>query len=656
MSKSQWAGKRFICMLRQSDDKEGNSSVQAQLAFLMQEGEKLGMKYVDKISLEGVSGSLPGNRSDLTALFERKRQKDDFDILMLQRVDRLTRGGTSHGFWIEHECTRAGITLIFAGDDIPQGRYASLIKVAKYESAFEQAFGTSQRTSQGMQFALENGNAITCTHTPYGCWRLYLSADGTPNHIIRDLRDGRQWKLHPHTYEMIDSYGTIGGGSRGHYRKQSSEKVLLTHGDANEAQVVREIFQLHFIEGWGGKRISDHLNRRSVPSPRGKQWSQRQVESVYEQEAYTGRTVGNRHSSGIHHKRSRGGPQPLNRTQTELATAKSLRPKLRDFDEWEIQKQPLLDDFLDERVKKLALAAHEIRWKRMCNPHRKPRSTSKHATSEYLLSNLLTAKQDGEKLVGVLCGKEGHRIRYYRHKKGRRGYTKGSIYNKMFPAEKLEKPIVEMIAGILLDLPNLREKVTGFVVAQMRSSDDLTLHLEDLISSREKIKKRTNLIVATLDDDALQDVKQELSRLAAERRSLDEQIVAAKATRQHSVMPPEETAQRVLEQLAQLGNDLPKLPNYALRQVLMNLLSSVVCDMGSKRVEISLTLPLWALVNTASIDERMRTVTSQQLPASYDTHTGSGLKLAEIHCIAISQPIRSCYQCTRRAFDERAAA
>ncbi|MFA9478972.1 recombinase family protein [Phycisphaerales bacterium AB-hyl4] len=78
------------------------------------------MVLVDEIILKGVSGSLPGKRDDLPQLLERKRSADDYDVLLVQRLDRLTRGGTSHGFWIDHEFEKAGITILATGDDLPE--------------------------------------------------------------------------------------------------------------------------------------------------------------------------------------------------------------------------------------------------------------------------------------------------------------------------------------------------------------------------------------------------------------------------------------------------------------------------------------------------------------------------------------------------------
>jgi DNA invertase Pin-like site-specific DNA recombinase len=423
-----YTGKRYIALVRASDATEGTTSTQAQLAMLHEKAASLKMVRAQdgEIVLNNVTGSMPGKRQDMTNLIQRKQTQNDFDVLVVQRLDRLTRSGSDHGFWFEHELKRAGIHLYIVGDDIPEGRYASLIKVAKYEAAREQAFSISQRSTQGYQLALEEGRVTTSSHTPYACWRMYLTTDGKPLHIIRDLRDGRQEKLDPDTHAVIDTYGQVGGGSKGHYRKQKHEKVLLMPGNENEIAVIRTIFDLHFRQGWGGKRIADHLNRQSIPSPCGKQWSQRQVEVLYNNEVYTGRSVANRTSSGIYHQRNHATPKPTNLDPSVHATAKTIPVQLRPADEWFVTEQPLLKDLLgDEQLRALAIEGQDRYWRHMADPDRPKLSKSKHKTSDYLLSGILHAKQDGGALVGVPCGRVGKKVRYYRHRRGRTGYTKG---------------------------------------------------------------------------------------------------------------------------------------------------------------------------------------------------------------------------------------
>jgi DNA invertase Pin-like site-specific DNA recombinase len=198
MSESKFKGKRYICLVRASHSTE-ELSTDAQLKMQNDAAQKEGMIYVDKKVSDGLTGSLPGKREDLEELLERKRTKNDFDVLVLQRVDRLTRGGLRHGFWFEFECQRLGIELFFVGDDIPDGPHADLVLFMKYQAAKEQAYSISQRSTQGSQFALEQGRVIPSSRTPFGCWRMYMTADGKPSHIIRNVGDGRQEKLNPIT-------------------------------------------------------------------------------------------------------------------------------------------------------------------------------------------------------------------------------------------------------------------------------------------------------------------------------------------------------------------------------------------------------------------------------------------------------------------------
>lgn len=646
MKEYNYEGKGYICMVRASNLSE-ELSTDAQLAMLIEGVREKHMVYVDKVVLDGVTGSLPGGREDLKALLHRKKTVNDFDVLVLQRLDRLTRGGATHGFWIEHEFTCAGIQLLFVGDDIPVGPYANLIKVAKYEAAREQAFSISQRSAQGGQFALEQGRNITSARTPYGCWRLYLNSEGKRSHILRDLRDGRQQKLHPETRDVIDTYGEIGGGGKGHYRKQKTEKVLLMPGDAQEVEVVREIFRLHLVEGMGGKRIADVLNCKGIRSSWGKQWSQHQVEVIYEQEAYTGRSVGNRISNAIYHERHPHAPKPVDLDATILASAKEIPMRQRPRDEWMIQQQPLMAEFLEPNVRKLAKAEHERLWERRGDPDRPKQSKSKHRASDYLLSNLFFAKQDGGSLVGVLCGRVGHRLRYYRHRRGRRGYRKGSIYNRMFLADPLEEAVVELMAEILRDLPQLREQVIEAVAAQSTGLADGGAQLDDLRKRRVQLRKRTELIVSTLDEETLTDARAELERLGAERRGLDQQIAVAEAVEQTRAVNPNEVADRVVARLAELPADLKTMPTFQLRQVIATFVERVGGDMETKDVEVALTLPAWALAQQDGV-LAMRLVGTSPSSSSDETHQLVVVQLGIVDCRYVKRSSRACYDCRRR--------
>ena len=71
--------------------------------------------------------------------------------------------------------------------------------------------------------------------------------------------DGTQDKLDPQTRCVLETYGEIGHGSKGHYRKQKSEKVYLVMGDDAEITTVRIFFRRKYLEGIGGRRTAKEL-------------------------------------------------------------------------------------------------------------------------------------------------------------------------------------------------------------------------------------------------------------------------------------------------------------------------------------------------------------------------------------------------------------
>ena len=644
----EYQNKRYIVLVRASESTEGTTSTQAQLAMLHNRATALQMKRVDEVVLDGVSGSMPGKRNDMSGLIERKKRQNDFDVLVVQRIDRLTRSGSKHGMWFEYECERAGIHLLIVGDDIPEGRYSSLIKVAKYEAAREQAFSISQRSTQGYQLALEEGRVTTSTHTPNACWRLYLTSDGKPLHIIRDLRDGRQQKLDAETHAVIDTYGQAGGGSKGHYRKQKHEKVMLMPGEEREIAVIRDIFDLHFRQGLGGRRIADLLNRRGIASPCGKEWSQRQVEVLYNNEVYTGRSVGNRTSSGIFHQRNHATPKPTNVDPAIHATAKTLPVQLRPKDEWFVVDQPLLKDLLgDEQLRALAAAGQDRHWAHLVDPDRQKRSNSKHKTSEYLLTGILRAKQDGDPLVGVLCGRVGQKVRYYRHRRGRRGYRIGSAFNKMINAETVERAVIDAVKATLLDTENLREKLRQMLAAEAHAT--AAVDVDELRRQRDGLKKRTEFIIAEFDEETVADAHAELDKLKAQRRSLDEQIAAAATSAKNSPEVNDDVAiDRLIAKVENFFKEMHSLSNHLIRDWLQALLVAVVVDMETKGIEITVQLPKGLLKTALSGQKAMRLVSTSASSTDYETHRPESNRLAIVICDASIRRIGLCYSCRRK--------
>jgi hypothetical protein len=662
--KNYWKDNRYICLVRQSNDEDGDDSVKAQLSYLRTECDADSMIYVDKIELEGVTGSLPARREHFTNLKKRKLEYDDFDTIAIQRVDRATRSGGDFGIWLETELKLCGIRVRYVGEDLPTGRHSSLIKMIKYESAKDTAMSTSQRTTQGQSYAIEKGTLKTTGPTPYAAWRIYFTKDMKPAHIIRDCGNGLQERLHPETLALLDTHGTLGKKSYGRYKKQKNEIAFLRPGDPDEIRIVRIIFFLWFRWGWKGKRIASLLNKRSVPSPRALEWSQRQVESVLENEAYTGVTINGETHSGIYNKRKKGkGFEALNRDELELLTRETMPRIVNPMDDWDFVDQPLMAEFLPPHIRRMAIAYHERLWKQRTDPVRlnKPKKKNKHPNSNYLLSNFLVAKQDGETLTGTLCGrKQGPKTPYYRHRKGRRGYQKGSVFNNLIPMNPLHQELVRFLGSCLSNLPDLRRRLTEIIEEQRRYSESNDTNLEALVSERNEIRERV-LWISRQSTKPREDAASEFVRLEARRDELDALTAQHRADARPVKEPTDRIVDRAIARCQRLADELPKLPSATMRELLVGLFfSRVEVDMETKAVTASVALPsfvleAWKRAGIKDIDQNdlvsMCLGSNSRSPIYSDTHRTSSPIFEGIcryvHPHGSHDPV--CYECRRKA-------
>jgi DNA invertase Pin-like site-specific DNA recombinase len=87
---NEYAGRRYLCQIRCSTNQQVETSIPDQVKLLRAFGDQHDMTYVDSVILEGVTGSVPGARNDIEQIIRRKKTADDFDVLLVQDVSRLT--------------------------------------------------------------------------------------------------------------------------------------------------------------------------------------------------------------------------------------------------------------------------------------------------------------------------------------------------------------------------------------------------------------------------------------------------------------------------------------------------------------------------------------------------------------------------------------
>ena len=106
-------GKRYIAYARCASTDGAAVKLDEQIRSIRQFGDRLDMQCVDEVRLAGVSGWSPVLRDDLHVLLVRKRERDDFEVLVAEDFARLTRTGHSGGVEIETEFAKCGVTIVF---------------------------------------------------------------------------------------------------------------------------------------------------------------------------------------------------------------------------------------------------------------------------------------------------------------------------------------------------------------------------------------------------------------------------------------------------------------------------------------------------------------------------------------------------------------
>ena len=180
---SKLRGKRYLCHVRCSTFQQSDTSIPDQLKLLRAFGDENGMIHVDDIILDGVSGSRPGARTDLNDIIERKKRKNDFEILLIQDMSRFTRSGAEHGMKLLYDLNAVGIEVAFVADRLPEGDHGDIMKTVGFFAAQQYAKSLSFAVARGSMSSLEQGRTTHCLRPPYGIDRLFLASDGRKLHI-----------------------------------------------------------------------------------------------------------------------------------------------------------------------------------------------------------------------------------------------------------------------------------------------------------------------------------------------------------------------------------------------------------------------------------------------------------------------------------------
>lgn len=482
---------------------------------------------------------------------------------------------------------------------------------------------TSQRSAQGSGLALEVRRISPHSRTPYGTYRLYCRPDHTPLYVIVDKRNGLQEKRSWPDLNLIDTYGHIGGGRVGHYKKQKSELVYLVPGDPKEQETIRSMMRWHYLDGLGAKRIAGRLNASGTPAPMGGKWSNGQVDNILMNEDYTGVGVANRKSQAVFNRRSSRGPVRVTRDPELIATAARIPVEILPKENWFEGEEPYLRDYLgDDHLREVVSAAQSRRWERRLDPKIQRPNKRKYHLGPYILHPLLRDNTDEhEALVGSVTGRSTSPRRIYRHKRAVREAQKGSIWGRTLDAEALEKAVLAVLRDTLLDWPELEARLLAHVgrhLSNAGQSDDLLAAKRE---QRQEVADQLLVFARMLTKKTQESLAPEIARLERQRDALDDEIVALEARSTHEHLDPATITSSLRRRIERLADDLETLPNKAIADVLSHLTDRLEVDLATKEVEFAFHFPTCMLHSDAKTPlSAMCTRTSSEFSTGERTH------------------------------------
>jgi DNA invertase Pin-like site-specific DNA recombinase len=626
------SGKRCIGLVRCSTAGQADTSIPDQIAALKQFAEKHGLVIIDIIILEGVSGSVPGNRDDLQQLIERKQRHDDFEVLLVLDTTRLTRSGIDHAGHIHFLFGAEGVEIVYVMAQLPEGPAGDMLKTFQYYSANEQARSISRNTSRGAMSALEDGRLAHARRPPFAVDRLYRGPDGKARHIIRNLPDGTQVKLDPQTREVIERFGrNPKTGKPAHYLKQPDESVELVPGEERACDAARLIFRRSLVDGWGGWRIAKEIDSMGVRTSTGKQWDKQCVKAVLRNSIYLGVGIANRIASGLYYNRSGGGVPSKSKTGLK-ETAKRKWPKqtLRPREDWIEIDQPAMADFLPEELRAPAAAMQAEYWSRREQGIDMPKR-SKHVESLYFLSDLLMSRQGQRLMKGKTCGPKGCKTRYHVVPDAQRyALVANPVWRRMVPAWPVEQLVLRLLQQTLLAAPNLRGVIRQQIQRQYVKPTTNGDNAAALTARRVKLQEQREFVLENPGLLGKDEARQRLTRLNDEMAQIEQQLASADATPMWDEDRVEQTVDELVEQLRQSADVLRAMPKSALQRMLAVLVERLEVDLEKRSVEATFALPQWAVESPGRLAYELclkKTSAYKRMP---EAQTGSGITLLKV--------------------------
>lgn len=595
------AGQRYLNWVRCSTVGQAGTSIPDQLQPMNAFGGRCKMTHVGDIVLAGVSGLSPKILAKVKELVHRKQTLNDFDVILVYDLTRLTRSGVAQGARIFAELADVGVKIICIKDEVPEGEIGEVYKSFLHYAANQQSRAIALSTTRGSMSSLKDGRRAHAPTANYGLDKRVIGLDGKPRFRLRVMEDGSQQKLSLNGKEVLEIFApNPRKGAANHYRLQKNETFDFVPGDPRRVEVVNQIYRRHHLDGWGCHSIAREINDMGVPAPRGGRWHAETAQNILRNPIYLGVGIANQETTGRYYMRSKDGATLTHRSPAELAQYNQLPRKIRPQSDWEQIEQPELREFLDPRVRQPAATEQADYFKRRAERSKKISKPAKrrdrHLNSPFILKQRLRESTTGRPMVGHTTKRGDKRWLSYKTSGAFRKPCKNpDVPTKMIRAHDVNQLVVGMLGKVVRAAPDLKAILRRQIMAQQAGLDDRQDRLAELNQQHEQIQRKLGWLVENICSLGEEAAGKKLAELQPQRERIETQIKALSDEPVLSEAEVETLVDRLIEQLGKTNGLVKQVGMPAVERLLDVLLVRAVADVETKIVDFEFRLPEWAL-------------------------------------------------------------
>lgn len=480
--------KNVVAYCRVSTDKEDQiNSFEAQKTFFVEYAEQNNLNLVRIYADEGITGTSRKKRAEFNKMMADS-EKGIFDCILVKDVSRLARNTVDFLESIRKlKALNINVKFVTANMETLDGSEFMLTMLAAL--AQEESANMSKRVKFGKKINAEKGKV------PNVCFG-YIKTKGD------------------------------------YFNLQINEQ---------EAEIVREIFELYVNQGYGTHKISKILNERGLTSLRGVKWSTTAISRILKNKLYAGYVVNN---------------------VTEVKDFIEKTRRKKDESEWIETERP---DF--------AIIPLEL-WEKAqkVNEYNNSDLTTtlhKKRGNKHLFSTLITCPVCGYSFRRIQNKRKGY-IRTYWSCSGRNHHGAASCSNMTIIPEN---ELIESIDGYFKSLISDKRRFVNSIIAQnqrqqtQNPSSVLSTQLEKL-----QIKKRKQIEMYEADIITISELKEKTAEI-------EKQIAQIKLELGH-IDSPEDFARRSRQLFDRLTENFEKYSSIAnmTNAELKTLIKSITAD------------------------------------------------------------------------------